>query len=163
MSTYTTAEAAVLTLLRAYDGGGVFTEANASRGDFSATDAPGYRQYAVVLMADSSDYGDGRSHGKRQQTHRISVLLFQAREQGLGGDGAAYSALTTLTDAVAAWFERYPRLNGAAGVKRAAIVRVGKPRTTQAPGGGAGPHLVQPIMLDVLCETTPAQQESAGA
>lgn len=164
---YTTAEAALLTLVRAYEGGAVFTAANSSRGDFSATDAPGYRQYAVVMMAGESDYGDalfGRgAHGKRQQRHRMSVLLFQARQQGLGGDGAAYSALLTLTDGVAAWLERYPRLDGASGVKRAEIVRIGKVRTTQTPAGAPGPHLLQPILLDVLCETEPAQAESAQA
>jgi hypothetical protein len=157
--TYATTEAALLTLVQAYSSGSVFDDSNSSRGNFQVLDGQGVRQAAVLMMAGRSEYGDdlgnGRgSHGKRQQRHRIGVIVFV--ERGQDGDGTTYTALATLTDGLAGYIETYPRLNNAANVKRAEIVEVTEPNIRRLTS-----HMYQTIIVEVLCETSSGWLESA--
>lgn len=157
MSTYATTEQAALELLRTVD---QFDEANTSRGDFRALDAKGTNWAAVLLMAGPSEMGDnlgnGRgTHGRRQQRHRIGLAIFRKRGQAPEGDGALYVELTEVTDTVVALFDTYPRLNGAARVKRVEIDRVTEPRIRRD-----SPWIYQTILLDAMTETEPTLTET---
>lgn len=162
MSTYTIAEAALHARILAFPGPPTFDGATCTRGDFRALDARGADVACVLMQAGRSELGDtldgGRgTHGKRQQRHRIGATLFVKRGTGAGGDGAAYVALTALTDALCAHLDRYPRLGGAPGVKRAQVVELGDVRARDA-----RPHLWQTLLIEVLTETAPDLMEGAS-
>lgn len=159
MSTYSTSEAALLTRIRAMDGGGSYDTGNSSRGDYRVFDAPGRQLACVVVRAGRSLMGDrmenGRgSHGKRQQRHRIAAIVAQKR--GQLSDEAAYTALMDAIDALIAWVDTYPRLGNVTDVKRAEAVEVSEPRRNQT-----STHIYASILFDVYTETEPVLTESA--
>lgn len=160
MSTYAVSEAALAAVIRLLDSGNVFDTANCTQGDFDALDTRGKDYGCVLAKAGRSEYGDnlgnGRgAHGKRQQRHRIGVLLYRKRKQGKDGDGAAYVALTTQADALIGLLDIYPRLNNASGVKRAEVVESGEVRARRD-----SPWIFLPLLVEVLTETEPAIEES---
>lgn len=157
MSTYSTTEAALLARIQAYNGGATFTASNSSRGDYRVLDREGVTQAAVLMQAAPSEFGDRLdsrgAHGKRQQRHRIAIVLFQARLQA--NDGDTYASLTTLRDALIAYLDTYPRLNAAAGVKRAEIVEAAEPRVQRDSA-----WVFSSILVEVMTETTPQLVET---
>jgi len=157
MSTYSTAEAALLAALRASSGGAVFTVANSSRGDFRVLNNEGVTTAAVLMQASRSEFGDnlgqGRgTQGKRQQHHRIAVVVFQAR--GQADDGTSYQALASVTDTLIAYLDTYPRLSNATNVKRAEVVEASEPRIRRDSA-----WIFQTVLVEVLTETAPVLAE----
>jgi len=156
MSTYVVAETALLARVVAYSGGTVFTTTNSSRGDFRVLNNEGVTQGAVLLQAAASEFGDdlggGRgAMGKRQQRHRIALILFQRRN---GSDGDNYTALATLTDTVIAYLDTYPLLNNTSSVKRAEVVSASEPRIRRS-----SDWIYQTVLVEVMTETAPALTE----
>lgn len=157
MSTYATSEAALLTTVRASGGGALFTEINSARGDFAVLNGTGVVSAAVVMQAGASEFGDslgqGRgTHGKRQQRHRIGIVVFQARRQD--DDGYTYVALKETVDTLIAYLDTYPRLGNAANVKRAEVTEVTDVRRVRDRA-----WVFQSILVEVLTETTPILAE----
>jgi hypothetical protein len=157
MSTYVTAETALLTQIRSYNSGLTFTEDNSSRGDFRVLNNTAVAQAAVLMQAGRSEFGDnlgqGRgSMGKRQQRHRIGIILFQARAQN--NDGVTYQSLVSLTDGLITYLDKYPLLGGATSVKRAEVVEASEPRIRRD-----RPWIYQSILVEVLTETAIAAVE----
>ena len=157
MSTYSTSEAALLTVVRASGAGAVFTTSNSSRGDFRVLNNEGVTRAAVLMQASRSEFGDnlgqGRgTHGKRQQRHRIAVVVFQAR--GQADDGTSYAALQAITDALIGYLDTYPRLNNAASVKRAEVIEASEPRIRRDSA-----WIFQTVLVEVLTETAPVLAE----
>lgn len=159
MSTYSTTEAALLTRMRAYSSGSVFTATNSSRGDFKVLNNEGVTQACVITQAGASEFGDRLdsrgSHGKRQQRHRIAMILFQAR--GQNNDGDTYTALCSLRDGLVAYLDTYQRLNSATGVKRAEIVEASEPRIRRDSA-----WIFCTVLMEVMTETSPALVETAS-
>lgn len=160
---YTTCEAAIESLLNGYtDAPHVLTSGgNLRRGDFRAKDEPGTTVACVITMGGDSEYADAfgthRSHGKRQARHRPALSLFWKRGTALGGDSVAYEALRDFADALIASLNRYPRINGTAGVHRMQVTRA--TRILQLKDS---PHAVQRIELEVLEEVAVTPVESIG-
>lgn len=159
MSTYATSEAALLTLIRAYSGGTVFTTTNSSRGGFQVLNNAGVSQAVVLMQARASENGDdlGRGRGamgKRQQRHWIAMIVFQSR--GATNDEASYTALLTLTDALIGYLDTYQRLNNATNVKRAQIREVAEPRIQRDKA-----WIYQSVLIEVMTETAPVLVETA--
>ncbi len=157
MSTYATAEAALLTRVQAYSSSSVFTTTNSSRGDFQVLNNEGVSQAAVLLQAAPSEFGDnlgsGRgSMGNRQQRHRIACILFQRRA---GNDGANYTALLTLVDALIAYLDTYPALGSPSTVRRAEVVSASEPRIRRS-----SDWLYQTLLVEVVTETAPILTEA---
>jgi hypothetical protein len=157
MSTYATSEAALLVAVRASSAGAVFTATNSSRGDFRVLNNEGVTQAAVLMQAAASQFGDnlgqGRgTHGKRQQRHRIGLVIFQAR--GQADDGASYQALAAVTDALIGYLDTYPRLNNATSVKRAEVTEASEPRIRRDSA-----WIFQTLLVEVLTETAPVLVE----
>jgi hypothetical protein len=157
MSTYTATEELLLTRIRAYNSGGTFDEANSSRGKFRVLNNPGVTQAAVLMQAGRSEmadsFGGGRgAMGKRQQRHRIGIVLFQARLNS--DDGDTYEALTTLTDALVAYLDTYQRLGDP--TKRVEILEVSEPRVRRDTA-----WLFQTVLVEALTETAPVVVEYA--
>jgi hypothetical protein len=150
--TYSTSEAALLTLIRAYNAGATFTAANSSRGDWSVVDATGTDLACVLAMnaptLESEIIEDYGKQGKIQERHEIAIDVFHKRSQGLGGDSVAYVALTTLTDALRAYLRGYPRLNNTSGVRNTNIVGVSDVDIRKK-----SPHIFQTIVIRVYCES----------
>lgn len=160
MSTYTTTEEALLTAVRASGGGAIFTTQNSSRADFTVLDRAGVTSAAVLIQAGKSEMGDDlgggrRAYGKRQQRHRIAVVLIQAR--GQTDDGTAAQALHTAADALIAYLDTYPRLNNATAVKRAELVEADIPRKLRA----SDAWIFQALLVEVMTETAPVLAEGA--
>lgn len=152
MSTYSASETALLAAVRASGNGALFTTQNSSRADFTVLDRPGVSSAAVLIQAAPSEYADnlgqGRgTHGKRQQKHFIAVVLIQAR--GQTDDGAAATALHAAHDALVAYLDTVPRLNGAP-IKRAEAVSADVPRLRRD-----NAWIYQAVLVEVLTETTP--------
>lgn len=159
MSTYAAAEAALAAVVRLLDSGNVFNADNCRQGDYRALDAQGAVYACVLTKAGRSEHGDnlgnGRgAHGKRQQRHRIGVLLFRKRRQD--ADGEAYTDLTAQADAVVGLLDTYPRLNNTSGVKRAEVVESGEVRVRRD-----SPWIFLPLLVEVLTETEPTLAETA--
>lgn len=158
MSTYSTTEAALLTRVQAYNAGATFTARNSSRGDFNVLNNEAVTQAAVIMQAGRSEFGDRLDSrgamGKRQQRHRIAIVLFQAR--GQGNDGDTYTSLLTLTDALIAYLDTYQRLNNATSVKRAEIAEASEPRRSRDTA-----WIYQTILVEVMTETAPVLVETA--
>lgn len=153
MSTYALAEAALLIAVRASESGATYTEINSSRGDFGVLNGTGVTRAAVLMQAGASEFADnlggGRgAHAKRQQQHRIAVIVFQARRQD--SDGAAYVALKAAADALIGYLDTLPRLNNAASVKRAQVVEASDVRRTRDRA-----WIYQSVLVEVLTETAP--------
>jgi hypothetical protein len=154
--TYPLIEARLETLVQAFAGSPHTFAAgtNLARGDFRVLDAAGVTVSCVITQWGDSEYADAigrhREHGKRQALHRPSLGLFWKR--GQGSDGAAYAGLRDLTDLLIAYLERYPRLNGLAGVHRAEVVRATAIVALRQPGGGPLPHLARRVQLEVTEE-----------
>jgi hypothetical protein len=147
-----------LAAVRASGGGTVFTAQNSSRADFTVLDRAGVTSAAVLVQAGKSEFADnlggGRgAHGKRQQRHRIAVILIQAR--GQTDDGVAAQALHTTVDTLVGYLDTYPRLNNAALVKRAEATEADIPRKLRA----SDAWIFQAILVEVLTETAPVLQE----
>jgi hypothetical protein len=163
MSTGSICEAALLALVRAYDSGSVFHEANSAIGDYRVLDAATGRAGAVIARRAASLVGtnlSGRgSHGNREEDHRLQVLVGWRRQQAPGGDGPLYVALAALTDALVGHLARYARLGlGASSVvQRAQVVSVGEVRVNRA-----GSHLLQVIEIDALCRVAADYVEVPG-
>lgn len=158
MSTYTTVAAGLLAVLKAYDNGAVFASDNAKIDDFTALDAQGRTEAAVVAQAAPSQFGDnlgqGRgTHGKRQQRHRLVVALYVKRLQD--DDGATVAALHALADGVIGWLDTYPRLNNTSSVKRAEVVEASDVIISRD-----SPNALITLMVEVLTETAPVLVES---
>jgi hypothetical protein len=157
MSTYATSEAALLTTVRALSSGSVFTAANSSRGDFRVLNNEGVTAAAVLMQESRSEFGDnlgqGRgTHGKRQQRHRIAIVVFQAR--GQADDGASYVALQGVTDSLIAYLDTYPRLGTATSVKRAEVTEASEPRIRRDSA-----WIFQTVLVEILTETQPVLVE----
>ena len=148
MSTYVASEAALLTAVRATNGGALFTAQNSARGDFTVLDRSGVTAAAVLWQAGKSDYGDELddygAHGTTQERHRIADILFQSR--GQANDGVSAAALHTNADALIAHLHSVPTLSGA--VLRAEVVEADVPRVRQ---GSA--WIFQSILVEVRTET----------
>ena len=159
MSTYATSEEALLEVIRLYNGGATFSENNSSRGSFKVLNNTGVTSAAVLMKVGGSQYADnlggGRgAHGKRQQRHRIGIVVFQARRQD--DDGITYGDLTALTDALIGHIDRYQRLNNAANVKRAQVIEDTETRVQQT-----NAWMFQTVLVQVDTETTPSLVEGA--
>lgn len=159
MSTYSISETALLAAVRASSSGGAFTAQNSARADFTVLDRAGVVSAAVLIQGGASEFGDnlgqGRgTHGKRQQRHQIAIVLFQAR--GQTDDGIAAVALQAARDALIAYLDTVPRLNNAAGIKRAEVIQADVPRVQQAKA-----WIFQAILVEVLTETAPVLVEGA--
>ncbi len=157
---------ALLTLVRAYNSGATFTTTNSSYGDWLVLDATGTEVSAVVEMADVSVSGDivqdgavnYGTQGNYQEAHTLAVFVAYKRGVGASGDGALYSNLTTLVDALRAYLTTYPRLNNAGLVRYAHIVQTSTPFDVapSQPNDAPSTHLAQRLIVKVWCETTPA-------
>jgi len=171
MSTYATAEQALLTLVRAYSGG-VFTSTNSSVDDWRVLDASGTDAAAVLEMAgasverevtnsrDARSYGD---YGEYQEVHQIGVWICIKRGQGLGGDGAAKAACKTLTEAVKDYLRGYRRLNGATSVRAALILKTTELSYISPTRDIAdATHVAQEIILEIACESDAPDGEMDG-
>jgi hypothetical protein len=159
MSTYAASEAALLAAVRASSGGAVFTATNSSRGNFAVLNNEGVTVAAILMQATRSEFGDnlgqGRgTQGKRQQRHRIGIVVFQAR--GQADDGTSYQALVSVTDALIAYLDTYQRLGNATNVKRAQVVEASEPRIRRDSA-----WIFQTLLVEVLTETAPALVETA--
>jgi hypothetical protein len=168
VSTYTTAEAALLTLVRAYNSGATFTPANSSVDDWRVLDASSTTVAAVLEMAaptiertvTATEYG---AYGEYQEVHQIGVWICAARGQGAGGDGAAKAACKTLTEAVKDYLRPYRRLNAAAGVRSAAILRTTDPAYISPTRDIAqATHVAQEIIFEIACESDAPEGEIDG-
>jgi hypothetical protein len=153
VSTYSLAEAALLAAVRASGSGAVFTEQNSSRADLTVLDRAGVTSAAVLVQGGASEFADnlgqGRgTYGKRQQRHRIAIMLIQAR--GQVDDGTAATALHAAHDALVGYLDTVPRLNNAASVKRAEAVEADVPRLRRD-----NAWIYQVVMVEVLTETQP--------
>lgn len=168
MSTYFTAEAALLTLIRAYSSGTVFTEANSSRDDWLVLDASGTEAAAVVEMASETREGDSlngrQAHGAYQEVHQIGVWICVKRGVGAGGDSAAMAACKTLTEAVKDHLRPWERLNNATGVTRAQVVRTTEPSyISPTKRIEDATHVAQQIIVQIHCRAALNPVEVAGA
>lgn len=157
MSTYVLAENALLAAVRASSSGAVFTTTNSSRGDFRVLNNQGVTTAAVLMMGGASEFADnlggGRgTHGKRQQRHRIAIILFQARRQD--NDGLNYTEQVDATDTLIAYLDTVPRLNNASSIKRAEVVEAAEPRVRRDSA-----WIFQAILVEVLTETAPTLAE----
>lgn len=167
MSTYLDIESALLALIRAYAGGAVFDAANSSVDDWIALDANGTEVAAVIEMAAASTEGaqqDGYgAFGEYQETHTLALWICQKRGTGDGGDGAAKQALKTLTEAIKDYLRPFRRLDGAAGVRSARLLRTGEP-VYISPNDQieAATHVAQQITLQVVCESDAPEGEIDG-
>lgn len=167
MSTYATAETALLTLVRAYASGAVFTTTNSAADDWKPLDAPNTEVAAVVEMAGASTEGveqDGYGvEGEYQETHTIGLWLCKKRGTGDGGDGVVKQQLKALTEAVKDYLRPYRRLNGAAGVRSMKLMRTTEP-TYISPTDKVGDatHIAQQITFQVLCESDAPAGEMDG-
>jgi len=171
MSTYSAAEAALLTLTRAYSSGAVFDITNSVADDWRVLDAQGTTVAAVLEMAsdtiegievdnEAGSYGD---YGNYQEVHTIGVWLCVKREQGLGGDGAAKAACKTLVDAYRDYMRPYRRLNGATGVRSAKMIRTSAPAYISPTKDVAdATHVAQMITFEVACESAAPTGEIDG-
>lgn len=153
MSTYATSEAALLAVVQLAG----FTDTNSSRGDFRILNNEGVTSAAVLMQASRSEFGDnlgqGRgTHGKRQQRHRIAIVVFQAR--GQLDDGTSYAALQATTDTLIGLLDTYPRLNNATSVKRAEASEASEPRIRRDSA-----WIFQSVLVEVLTETEPTLVE----
>lgn len=151
---YASCTAAVLTLVRAYSGGTVFTSANSAEDDYQTVLGQSATGAVVTMFGDSAegDMLDGRgAQGKRQARHEIGVVLLVP----IGGDNDAVpkAALHTIRDALIAYLRPYARLNNASGVKRAEIVAQTQDRLL-GPTNEQGTHWVSVIVLRVWEEVS---------
>ena len=151
MSTYASAEAAILTLVRSYASGSVFTAVNSAIDDWLVADAESDEAAVLTQVGDieEADAFDGErgSHGTRQERYRIGVHLLVKVRDGEGGPGAADAALKTLTAAMRTHLRQYERLNGATGIKRAQIERTSQPQDVQRRTPGAPRAVLQTIVV----------------
>ncbi len=159
MSTYATSEAALLAAVRASSSGAVFTTKNSSRGDFAVLNNEGVTVAAVLMQAARSEFGDRLdsrgTQSKRQQRHRVGIVVFQAR--GQNNDGDTYAALASVTDALIAYLDTYQRLNNATGVKRAEIIEASEPRIQRDKA-----WIFRVILVEIMTETAPVLVETAS-
>lgn len=159
--TYPGVISALTTLLYAYNGGATFTAANTAHGGYAVLDSANITGAAAVLRMDAPSLradkfdGDRGSHGQRQHRHTIALDLFVGR--GQSDDTTAYAAMTTLADSVADYLERYPRLNGAANVRRMEFEWISEPVILKD-----RPWLSQTITMQVWCSVTSSAVEVAG-
>lgn len=167
MSSYMTAEAALLTLLRAYNSGATFTSANSARDDATIIDTAATS--ALIEMGDASQEGiaegDYEEYGEYQEQHTIDVWICMKRSSGATGDGTIKQALKTLTEAVKDYLRSYRRLNAASGVRQMVITTTLPPAYVQRAGGKGvadASHLTQRIRCVVYCESTAPAGESDG-
>ena len=168
MSTYQTAENALLTLTRAYSGGSVFTTANSSIEDWLALDAAGTDVAAVIEMAGKSiermtvqaEYG---AYGESQEVHSIGVWLCVKRSQGAGGDGAVKAACKALTEAYKDYMRPYRRLNGATNVRSAQIMSTSAPSFISPTRDiESATHVAQQVLFEIACESAAPAGEIDG-
>jgi hypothetical protein len=167
VSTYTTAETALLALVRSYGAGLIFTEENSAAEDTLVLDA-GTGVAAIVAMAGESvegdkidDYGE---HGAYVERHQIAVWVCVERGTGDGGDGAISQECKALTESVKDYLRPYERLNGAPGVLRAQIVRTGAPDLiSRSTAIEDATHVAQEVVFSVLCAGTYEPTEAAEA
>lgn len=172
MSTYTVAEAALLTLVRAYSGGTVFTTTNSSADDWRVLDATSTESAAVLEMAGPTVEGvltyqrHAQSYGadaEYQETHQIGVWICVKRSTGVGGDGAVKATLKALTEAVKDYLRPYRRLNAAANVRAALIARTTEPSYISPTKDIAdATHVAQQIVFEVQCESDAPAGEIDG-
>ena len=167
MSTYTAVEAALLTLVRAYSSGTVYTATNSSVDNWRVLDG-GAARAVVIEMAEAtteSDTANGRNaFGTYQEVHRLGVWVCVARGSGDGGDVAAKVALKTATEALKDYLRPYERLNAAANVSRAQIARTTAPAYI-SPSSDAtrATHVAQQVIVQVQCRAVLSPLEVAGA
>jgi hypothetical protein len=168
MTTYATAETALLTLTRAYSAGAVFTAANSSIEDWRVLDASGTNNAAVIEMAGKSiermtvqaAYGD---YGAYQEVHQIGVWLCVERSQGMGGDGAVKAACKALTEAYKDYMRPYRRLNNATGVRSAQIVSTTAPSfISPTRDVESATHVAQLVTFEIACESDAPAGEIDG-
>jgi hypothetical protein len=153
VSTYATTEAAVKTLMLAY--GPQFDDRNTAQGAWRVLDSSASLWACVLTIGAPTEKGDslfGRgAQGKRQERHTINVEVYR-KVAGTENDGVAYVALTALVDAIDAYLATYPRLNGAANVKRAEVAFIGDMENIGPPPPAAPTHLRQTLTIIAECE-----------
>lgn len=168
MSTYIAAEAALLALVRTYNGGAVFDEVNSSAEDWTALDATGTEVAAVVEMAgetvEADEIDDYGAHGEFVEQHQIGLWLCVKRGTGDGGDGETRAAVKALTEAVKDHIRPYERLNDAEGVLRAQIVRTSAPALiSRSEEMEDATHDAQQVVFQILCSAPRNAVETAAA
>lgn len=175
MSTYPTAENALLALVRAFNTAIVlndqstavaFSSANSSADDWLVLDAAG-PVAAVVEMVGASLEGDnldGRgAHGMVQEKHAIGVWLCVARGVGVNGDGQAKANIKTLTEAFKDYLRPLDRLSVGAPVSRAMIVKTSEPSYISPTNNiEAATHVAQLVTLTVYCESDAPEPNEGG-
>lgn len=147
---------------------GTFTGEICRRDDWRALDAPSpYGLYAVVEQAgdtlEDDRIGGYGGHGRRTQQHDISVAVLAAIGSAAGGDDTAVRLCKETAERLADWIAGYERLDNAATVQRARVVRITAPRgvaRTQASGGAAS-HIQQQIVVRVITQEAAAPREAA--
>ena len=158
---YTDIESALLATCRASSSGTVFTTANSSRGDYAVLDAAGVTLSLVITKAAASEYANRINnrgqHGARQRRHLIAIEVFARRQQGLGGDGAAYVAVTGAVDTLIAYLEQYPRLGSGVTSLRTAL----PVETSEVFVSEASPFYMQRITVEAFEESIIDFKESA--
>lgn len=146
MSTYATSEQALLDTIRLMP---EYTSTNSSRGDFGVWDAAGSSVGVVVIKGGRSQMGDrlegGRAtHGKRQQRHRIAVVV--GLKRGQANDSTAYVTLIAATEAIIAHLDRYQRL-------QATVKRAEASEATEVQRRRDNPFIFCTILVDIMTET----------
>lgn len=156
MSTYLHAEQAILDLVRASADGGTFTEANSSRNDWTVVD--GADLAAVVTMAGDSteaDRIDGYGvEGFYQERHLIAINVTIKIGTGEQGPQVIAGTLNSAVEALKDELRLFTRLGGVPGVRQARIVRTGAPGRLDT-----GTHYMQPIVIQVDCESELPEEE----
>jgi hypothetical protein len=165
MSTFLTAQAALLAVCRTYTTPApneddppvmVFTETNSSIDDWRVLDRHGARALVIEMGGDSleGDNLEGRgSQGMLQEIHIFTVVV--ARDLGNGRDGptAIIGALKIDVEGLKAHLRQNDRLNVGAPISRAWPTRTGRP-IFRAPGAREmASHVLQEITVTVWCES----------
>lgn len=151
---YLAAEAALHTLVLAQ---GTFTPEQCQRDNWRVMDEPGDYVCVIEQWGDTIEgdrIGAYGSQGKRTQQHEIAVHLLTPIRDAMGGDDTAVQASKVLVEALADYIALYERLNGAAGVQRAQVVRITKPDAVQRVNRGPAPatHIKQTIVVRVVTQ-----------
>lgn len=150
MSTYPTAEAAVLAVVRASGG---FTADNSARNDWQVLDAPTSLSAVVAMAGDSleGDNLDGRGdHGYYQEKHLIGINVCVAVGNGATPFAELMALLMASVEHIKDEIRSHDRLNLPAVISRAQPTRTTKPAPVLAQRETT--HFMQQIVVTVWCE-----------
>lgn len=160
---YATIQSAVLTLVRAYSSGSVFTTATSSEDDWRVLDNSVGNVAAVVTQAgdsvESYEMNGRGKHGARFAQHEVGVMVASAIRTD--NDAAAIATLYSTVEGLKTYLRKYPLLNATSGVKHAQIVRTTRRRPiAPVTDETRSTHWSQMIVLQVVEEITLATLES---